>query len=671
MSFLKNLFGNSKKKQQSFDKSFEKCIMKSCIATDSLVKIQADDLTKIRAYIEGKNGLSIEEGLRQFFLIIESGKFSIPARLKIMTTFHKYIIELGELFAQEFLSYKFQNLLDHVPKKPKQILYHIIDVEDWINENILTYYFNYLLRLANNYQIYKICIEEGKLPQTEDAKLDYKLKFMWLFKLSNIFSYVLKMQISFQRVFKNYPTHFFIQDIALLILHDCVSYYNVMSQEINELVQTYPLLTTIDLIQFYQLYQELISLTDQMNQFYSMKQNFDQLNYIIEPQWFYVSTKVHKEIENYSRKVELLHASANNMRRTLKNVDGSNNQIRQGGVNFTETGQYDKNRSKSTILYSKQPSKTIQNPPDMKLQYAQSLQVKNEQYQNDDEEDEIEESNRVQQQSNQNQQHTRMKTENVFSNAKQKEKDYTRYMQDEELKAIKQYEELLKQQKSLNYDEDENELYQQQTQQQNQIQQQQNGQDQEEEEEEDEDEQQEQIQINLFLNANNQAEQQQSQNNYNQDQIDKQNSDMIIHQMQQAINSQSSSLGQEILFSPGKPYTFRCDNPPQYQQDNQQNLQHEEEKNSQAENHEKPQDHQKNLNQEIQEEDSEKVDNQITINQFEKDLEALEEAEKQDEPLEANRSQPPQEQKSQLKDKTKITNEENNDQQIALDVSFS
>ncbi|KAL4438398.1 hypothetical protein ABPG74_009437 [Tetrahymena malaccensis] len=668
MSFLKNLFGTSKKKQQQFDKSFEKCIMKSCIATDSLVKIQADDLTKIRAYIEGKNGLSIEEGLRQFFLIIESGKFSIPARLKIMTTFHKYIIELGELFAQEFLSYKFQNLLDHVPKKPKQILYHIVDVEDWINENILTYYFNYLLRLANNYQIYKICIEEGKLPQTEDAKLDYKLKFMWLFKLSNIFSYVLKMQQSFQRVFKNYPTHFFIQDIALLILHDCVSYYNVMSQEINELVQTYPLLTTIDLIQFYQLYQELISLTGQMNQFYSMKQNFDQLNYIIEPQWFYVSTKLHKEIENYSRKVELLHASANNMRRTLKNVDGSNNQIRQGGVNFTETGQYDKNRSKSTVLYSKQPSKTIQNPPDMKLQQAQSLQVKNEQdYNYEEDEDEIEESNRNQQQSKQNQQHIRMKTENVFSNAKFQKEGYTKYLQDDELKAIRQYEELLKQQKSLNHEDEENGLYEQQNH--IQIQQQQNEQDQEEDQE---DEEQEQIHINLFQNADNLADeqQQQSQNNQNQDQID-QNNEVIIHQMQQAINSQSSQLGQDILFSPGKPYTFRCENPQQYQQENQQNLQNEEEKNSQADCQQKSQDHSKNQNCEIQEEDSEKEEAEIAINQFEKDLEALEEAEKQDEPLEATRNQPQQEQKSQSKDKMKFTNEEKNDQQIALDVSFS
>ncbi|KAL4486475.1 hypothetical protein ABPG72_018429 [Tetrahymena utriculariae] len=670
MSFLKNLFGTSRKKQQQFDKSFEKCIMKSCIATDSLVKIQADDLTKIRAYIEGKHGLSIEEGLRQFFLIIESGKFSIPARLKIMTTFHKYIIELGELFAQEFLSYKFQNLLDHVPKKPKQILYHIIDVEDWINENILTYYFNYLLRLANNYQIYKICIEEGKLPQTEDAKLDYKLKFMWLFKLSNIFSYVLKMQLSFQRVFKNYPTHFFVQDIALLILHDCVSYYNVMSQEINELVSTYPLLTTIDLIQFYQLYQELISLTDQMNQFYSMKQNFDQLNYIIEPQWFYVSTKVHKEIENYSRKVELLHISANNMRRTLKNVDGSNNQIRQGGVNFTETGQYDKNRSKSTLLYSKQPSKTIQNPPDMKLQYAQSLQVKNEQNYNDEEEDEIEESYRNQQLSDQNQQHVRTKTENVFSNAKNKKEDYTKYLQEEEIKAIKQYEELLKQQKSLNYDEEENEQYQQQNQ--NQIQQQRNGQDQEEEDEDGDE--QEQIHLNLFQNADkidDEEQQQQSQNNCNQDQIDQQNHEIIIHQMQQAINSQSNQLGQEILFSPGKPYTFRCENPQQYQHDNQQNFQHEEEKNSQTDCLQKSKDNSKNQNCEIQEEDSEKEEVEININQFEKDLEALEEAEKQDEPLEANRNQPPQEYKSQSKEKMKLTNEENNDQQIALEVSFS
>lgn len=58
-----------------------------------------------------------------------------------------------------------------------------------------------------------------------------------------------------------------------------------------------------------------------------MKSRFDQYDYIVEPKWFYVSAKVHKEIENYSRKVELLHNSAVNMRKTLKNGDNSNNQM--------------------------------------------------------------------------------------------------------------------------------------------------------------------------------------------------------------------------------------------------------------------------------------------------------------------------------------------------------
>lgn len=59
MSFLKNLFGGSKKKKQ-FDKNFEKCILKCCIASNSLVKIQANDLDIIRKYLEGKNELSKE-----------------------------------------------------------------------------------------------------------------------------------------------------------------------------------------------------------------------------------------------------------------------------------------------------------------------------------------------------------------------------------------------------------------------------------------------------------------------------------------------------------------------------------------------------------------------------------------------------------------------------------
>lgn len=108
----------------------------------------------------------------------------------------------------------------------------------WVEDNIINFYYNYLQKLAINYQIYRICIEDGELPSSEDFKLDYKLKFMWLFKISNIFNYIVKIQKSLKIVFSDFDskTTLIIKEVGLLILHDLVSMYDVMSKEIMYLV---------------------------------------------------------------------------------------------------------------------------------------------------------------------------------------------------------------------------------------------------------------------------------------------------------------------------------------------------------------------------------------------------------------------------------------------------
>ena len=73
-----------------------------------------------------------------------------------------------------------------------------------------------------------------------------------------------------------------------------------------------------------------------------MKELFDQQDFIIEPLWFNVTIKKHKEIEMYANKVELLNTSAAEMRKTLKN--GQDVLIKSQQINFTETSAYNGNQ---------------------------------------------------------------------------------------------------------------------------------------------------------------------------------------------------------------------------------------------------------------------------------------------------------------------------------------
>lgn len=71
---------------------------------------------------------------------------------------------------------------------------------------------------------------------------------MWLFKLSNIFNFIIKIHKNFQIVFTEFQNISFMKDLALLVLHDCIVFYNVMSKELRAFVENYFLLATIDAV---------------------------------------------------------------------------------------------------------------------------------------------------------------------------------------------------------------------------------------------------------------------------------------------------------------------------------------------------------------------------------------------------------------------------------------
>jgi hypothetical protein len=144
---------------------------------------------------------------------------------------------MGGEFAEEFLNYKLTDLTEPAKKPSLSIIY--VDRLDWMNDNILNYYFNYILRIATNYQLYRICYVDKELPTSDDFKLDYKLKFMWLFKLSNLFNYIIKMHSSLKEVLEKMKEYLIMKDLSFLILCDCIMFYKIYKNEVEDVMYSY------------------------------------------------------------------------------------------------------------------------------------------------------------------------------------------------------------------------------------------------------------------------------------------------------------------------------------------------------------------------------------------------------------------------------------------------
>lgn len=63
-------------------------------------------------YLEGKKGISSEAAATQFFRVISSPQLTVTSKLKCASILHKFIIELGDGFAQYFLEANLLSILD-------------------------------------------------------------------------------------------------------------------------------------------------------------------------------------------------------------------------------------------------------------------------------------------------------------------------------------------------------------------------------------------------------------------------------------------------------------------------------------------------------------------------------------------------------------------------------
>jgi hypothetical protein len=81
-------------------------------------------------------------------------KFTLPIKLKILLTFHRLIMEIAEEFTMFVMEFQPAIITEKCLK----------DEDETLNDNIICYYKNYILRLSYNMDIYRICAEDHELP---------------------------------------------------------------------------------------------------------------------------------------------------------------------------------------------------------------------------------------------------------------------------------------------------------------------------------------------------------------------------------------------------------------------------------------------------------------------------------------------------------------------------
>jgi hypothetical protein len=84
------------------------------------------------------------------------------------------------------------------------------------------------------------------------------------------------------------------------------------------MVENYNLLATVDVLQFYEILQEVIAITIRMQDFYKLKDSVDPQRVIKEPEWLQIPDEQLLEIDNYYKKIKLLNSGSEDLKRTLK-----------------------------------------------------------------------------------------------------------------------------------------------------------------------------------------------------------------------------------------------------------------------------------------------------------------------------------------------------------------
>jgi hypothetical protein len=70
------------------------------------------------------------------------------------------------------------------------MIYHFSDLQRWLDDNLIKCYYDYLMKLANNLDLYNTCLGYTD----NDLYSIMNLRIIILFKVNNLLNYLVKLQ---------------------------------------------------------------------------------------------------------------------------------------------------------------------------------------------------------------------------------------------------------------------------------------------------------------------------------------------------------------------------------------------------------------------------------------------------------------------------------------------
>ena len=141
---------------------FEKILLKTNLLNDDYKKVDQKDFIILVQYLQGKHDIhntkliSINSFFNYTIDSIQLGQYR--TKLKFLYIIHKCIKLIGVDFADIFLNLNPNNLRENLSTKNKQQTLKTFNNEYLIKEYIIKDYYDYLMRMALNIEIYLICL---------------------------------------------------------------------------------------------------------------------------------------------------------------------------------------------------------------------------------------------------------------------------------------------------------------------------------------------------------------------------------------------------------------------------------------------------------------------------------------------------------------------------------
>ncbi|KAL4494561.1 hypothetical protein ABPG72_004463 [Tetrahymena utriculariae] len=336
--FFSGLFNSFIKHQTPIEKAFKN----TCFLKENFDEIDYDDLLKVLSFLNGKTEIKQQEAIHLFFQYFKDNQdLSLQRRLKFLALIHKSIKKIGFDFAEEFLSIKPNCLrektspsqLSQKQTKQKQMVFHYMDIESWLEEYLIKHYYDYLMRMSLNLETYKTCMqgcEKDTTPNNHSSQngdmqqyfsqqqqqqqnqfkngnnqMNNTLKIIILFKVNNLVNFLIKLQKQFYIIFTEFKFISIAKDIAYMVLKDCIIYYNYMHKQIMQMVNNYESMLEQDQMQFYELFIELIKLNSALHDFGKLKKFFDEEDSIEQPLTLNITKERARQIDRNHRKIVL------------------------------------------------------------------------------------------------------------------------------------------------------------------------------------------------------------------------------------------------------------------------------------------------------------------------------------------------------------------------------